>query len=312
MIFLYHWLWLWFNNRIYTIHCFLLGFFFFGQLAYPNYHFRRQAVQDSSAQHRPFGRPPKPEWVRREVVRLKALMPHDGCRKVAETFNRLHASKHEISVGKSYVSQTIKTYRYEIRVLRRSLKNKTPRPLPKNLIWSLDLTQLTDADNQTHTLLGLVDAGTRACLCLERLPNKASITLLRCLLEALERFGNPKVLRTDNEAVFTSRLFRFGVWLLGIRHQRSEKYCPWQNGRIERFFGTLKERLKHHTVRSLDTLTDDLNQFRFWFNHIRVHQFLSGRTPAEAWRKTEPNPQGQALYYQGWDGTLSGFYLPPG
>ena len=40
-------------------------------------------------------------------------------------------------------------------------------------------------------------------------------------------------------SIFTSRLFRFGMWCLKIRHQRTEIACPWQNGRIERFFGTL-------------------------------------------------------------------------
>jgi transposase InsO family protein len=28
-----------------------------------------------------------------------------------------------------------------------------------------------------------------------------------------------------------------------LEHQRAEARCPWQNGRIERFFGTLKDTL---------------------------------------------------------------------
>jgi transposase InsO family protein len=59
-----------------------------------------------------------------------------------------------------------------------------------------------------------------------------------------QRFGAPKCVRTDNEAVFTSRLFRLGLHLLGIRHQRTAPFAPWQNGRIERFFGTFKERFR--------------------------------------------------------------------
>ena len=50
-------------------------------------------------------------------------------------------------------------------------------------------------------------------------------------------------LRTDNEAVLVSRLFRCGLWLLGIRQQRIEPGCPWQNGRVERFIGTVKREL---------------------------------------------------------------------
>ena len=44
----------------------------------------------------------KPEWVMLEVLRIKALMGKNaGCRKVADTFNRLHAP---MGVGKSFVS----------------------------------------------------------------------------------------------------------------------------------------------------------------------------------------------------------------
>jgi hypothetical protein len=48
----------------------------------------------------------KPEWVVQEVLRLQALMGKSaGCRKVADTFNRLHAPTR---VGKSFVSDTIR------------------------------------------------------------------------------------------------------------------------------------------------------------------------------------------------------------
>jgi hypothetical protein len=48
----------------------------------------------------------KPQWVMLEVLRIKALMGKNaGCRKVADTFNRLHAP---MGVGKSFVSDAIK------------------------------------------------------------------------------------------------------------------------------------------------------------------------------------------------------------
>ncbi|MDR2581667.1 MAG: hypothetical protein LBC85_11845, partial [Fibromonadaceae bacterium] len=72
---------------------------------------------------------------------------------------------------------------------------------------------------------------------LQAIGGKASIVLLRILLDVIEKFGKPKVIRTDNESVFTSRLFRFALWLLGIRHQRIMLHCPWQNGRVESIWG---------------------------------------------------------------------------
>jgi len=71
---------------------------------------------------------------------------------------------------------------------------------------------------------------------------------------------------------------------VGIRHQRIEPHCPWQNGRIERFFGTLKHALDRWAVENRDQLNTSLLLFRLWYNHARPHQNLQGHTPAEAWR----------------------------
>jgi transposase InsO family protein len=260
---------------------------------------------------KPMRRRPKPAWVKQEVIRLKAHMTYDGCRKIADTFNRLHAVKDRMTVGKTYVCATIRKHHYEIRILRKKIKHQKPRPMPKNLIWSLDLTQVQDTKKRLHTLFGIVDAGTRACLSLRGIPTKASIMLLRILLDAIEQYGKPEIVRTDNEAVFVSRRFRVGLWLLNIKHQRTEVCCPWQNGRIERFFGTLKAKLKRRLIEHARQLGDDLALFRFWYNHVRPHQNLDGKTPAEIWNKTEPNWKGKSIYFEAWDGALTGFYIPP-
>lgn len=253
---------------------------------------------------------PKPEWVAKEVIRLKALMPHDGSRKVSEVFNRLHEQKNKMTVGKTWVCEAIKKHRYEIQVLRRHIKHRKPRPMPKNLIWQLDLTQVRDEENQPHTLFGVLDSGSRACLHLRKIRTKASLTLITCLFQTIERYGKPKIVRTDNEGVFVSKLFRFGLWLLDIKHQRTEVCCPWQNGKVERFFGTLKDKLKHYQIPA-QQLADELAFFRTWYNHVRVHQHLDGKTPAEVWNRRQVNPYGKALYFQAWDKALTGFYLRP-
>ena len=100
--------------------------------------------------------------------------------------------------------------------------------------------------------------------------------------------------------------------MLGIKHQRTEKCCPWMNGKIERFFGTLKNRLQYHCVKNGQTLGRDIALFRCWYNHVRPHQHLNGRTPAEVWAKKQPNSQAKNRYFYAWGGALTGFYLSPG
>lgn len=161
----------------------------------------------------------------------------------------------------------------------------------------------------SSTELGLIDHGSRTCLALRELKTKGSIVLLRALLDAIELYGKPKALRTDNEAAFTSRLFRFALWFLGVRHQRTALHCPGQNGRIERFFGSFKEAIRtwHRRAGVPSDLTDDLETFRGFYNLVRPHQHLGGRTPAMAWRGRTASQRGQTRFSSEWAGLLAGF-----
>jgi hypothetical protein len=144
-------------------------------------------------------------------------MPHDGCRTIAHTFNRLYVIKRRMTVGKTFVSITIRNHQYEIQVLRKKLKHKRPRPIPMHRIWGMDLTYLPDESGRSLPILGIVEHHSRGCLTLEAIHTKAGISLLRSLLNAIEALGNikPRILRIDNEAVFTSWLFRLGLFLFG-------------------------------------------------------------------------------------------------
>lgn len=257
--------------------------------------------------------PPKPEWVIKEVIRLKALMPHDGQRKIADAFNRLYSQQRNMTVGKTFVGYIIRDHQYEIQVLRRKLKHQRPKPIPQHLIWGMDLTGKTDTTGNQHTLLGIVEHHSRACLTLSAIADKSTITLLRVIFDLIERYPKPKFIRTDNEAVFTSCLFRLGLWLLRIQHQRTEVCCPWQNGKVERFFGTLKDKLNQWDVDSFPALNNSLALFRCWYNHIRPHQYLDGLTPAEVWQGNTDckRRHHQPAWFEAWDGLLTGYYLPP-
>jgi transposase InsO family protein len=218
-----------------------------------------------------------------------------------------------MTIGKTYAGYTIKNNLYEIQVLRRKQKHQRPRPVPHNLIWAMDLTGKTDSHHKQHTVLGIVEHHSRACLTLAAIADKSTITLLRHLFDLFERYQKPKIIRTDNEAVFTSRLFRLGLRLLRIKHQRTEICCPWQNGKVERFFGTLKNKLNQWEVDSFNSLTPSLLLFRFYYNHVRPHQYLNGLTPAEVWQgKTDFKRHNNKVYwFDQWDGLLTGYYLPP-
>lgn len=252
----------------------------------------------------------KPQWVVREIIRLKALT-NLSTRKLADTFNRRYAASKHITISKSTVATIIRTHQAEILQLRQRWKRRIPAPLPRNHIWGMDITGKMDTQGHIHPILGIIDHSSRLALTLQPLTDKTSLTLLKALIIGIETFGMPRILRTDNEAVFTSRLFRLGLRMLGITHQRSQPGCPWQNGRIERLFGTLKQKLNQIHIPDFNDLTQAMLEFRTWYNAVRPHQHLGGLTPSEAWFGINPyqTPAKESHLFIAWDGLLTGLYL---
>ena len=222
-------------------------------------------------------------WVRNDIIRMKALMPQAGCRMIAHTFNRRWRARRQMTVSKTYVADTCRKEQYRILHARRRLKHRVPKPMRRNRVWSCDLLAKTDSDGRTHLALAILDYGSRACLRLQQLADKSSLRLLQELVQAVKRYGRPQFIRTDNEAVLVSRLFRLGLWLLGIRQQRIQPGCPWQNGRVERFIGTVKRELRQEALTGGVEFEHRLTSIRTWYNHDRPHDHLQGRTPAEVW-----------------------------
>lgn len=181
-----------------------------------------------------------------------------------------------------------------------------------NRLYALPgMTGKGDTAGGVHCILGIEDHGTRALLALEVLPRRNAWSLLGHLFLAIGRFGKARAIGSDNEAIFRSRVFRSVLGLFNISQQFCLPGCPWMNGRIERLFGTLKSKLDLLEVDGHAALPGLMAEFRVWYNHVRPHQNLAGITPAEAWSGIDPNASEprQAIWFEGWGGLLTGYYL---
>jgi putative transposase len=245
------------------------------------------------------------------LVLLKAHLPNAGCRTVALTFNRVFAHR-EISVSKSFVHQALRTHAHAVWLARKAIRAAKPCAVAINHCWGIDLTGRADEGGTVHEILGILDHGSRRALHLARLPRKCGWALLGHLCLAIAISGRPRFVRTDNERCFTGRVFSGGLKLLGIRHQRIDLHCPWQNGRVERFFGTLKAALRKCSFNraALDAFLVD---FTRWYNELRPHLNLGGMTPLEAWEGIDPFHTPGKLkavqFVEGWDGLLAGLRI---
>lgn len=84
-----------------------------------------------------------------------------------------------------------------------------------NRVWAIDITEHRVEPHTPQPLLGILDHGSRRMLTLHALRVRSSITILRLLLDTIEHYGKPKAVRTDNETIFTSRVFAFALQWLG-------------------------------------------------------------------------------------------------
>jgi len=249
----------------------------------------------------------KPQWVVDKIIYFKAIMPNVSGYKIADIFNRQFS--HLETVSKTYVYNIIRKHNYAILLERKNIKTKKPYPVAINKTWGIDLTGKHDANKKNQHIFGIVDHGSRFNIVLKYLKDKSSKRLLFEIYKAVKKYGKPEIIRTDNDIVFRSKLFKLGLRMMGIKHQLTDFGCPWQNGRIERFFGTLKEKLNQVLVKDSGHLNWHLKEFRFWYNHVRTHMNLDGKTPNEIW--SGRGMKRQAEFYSTWDGLLQGFWHPP-
>jgi transposase InsO family protein len=108
--------------------------------------------------------------------------------------------------------------------------------------------------------------------------------LERVIKIAILRRGLPKAIYIDNGAVFVAQQFAAACASLGIKKMHSTPYEPQGRGKIERFFGTVREQFLPETDASNIRLLTDLNaSFWAWLDqvyHARVHS-ETGQTPFE-------------------------------
>ena len=282
--------------------------FAFGRTAPAGFKCRRRSSRiESEPEPGPHSR--KPEWVRQIVMGLAA----NGlsCRRIKEDFNRHHGSR--ITIGKTWASEVMKNCAEQIQAIRRGAHNVVPPPIEPNKVWALDMSCWRTADGRMQLVLGIIDHGSRALMRLKDIPRKCAWTLLAHLCLAIAKHGRPAAVRTDNEGMFRSRLWILALALMNVRRQRIKVKRPWQNGRIERLFGTLKPLLQQLKPANEIELRKALGEFSWFYNHVRVHLHLQGCTPMEMRHGDTPEQvqrrAGTGRWVSAMKGLLIGYHL---
>ena len=121
--------------------------------------------------------------------------------------------------------------------------------------------------------------------------------------KAAELHGLPASFLSDNGAVFTGSyrggkvLLEYELERLGVEFKNSRPYHPQTCGKVERLHQTLKRYLAKQTpAQTLSELQGQLDAFVHYYNHMRPHRALAGRTPLQAYSaRVKARPAGAPL-----------------
>jgi transposase InsO family protein len=164
-----------------------------------------------------------------------------------------------------------------------------------NECWQSDWTGWSLADGTPVAIAGTLDDHSRYLAGLQADLGQGTAELVwSVMLAAIAECGIPAMSLTDNGMVYTGRLHAFesafeaNLRALGTRTINSTPSHPQTCGKIERFWQTLKKKLRARPApATVDELNDLLAEFREFYNHHRPHRALRGATPAEAFTATE-------------------------
>ncbi len=133
-------------------------------------------------------------------------------------------------------------------------------------LWHLDfhhgsLRVLTAGGQWLRPLaLSLLDDHSRLCCHVQWYLSETACDLVHGLSQAIQKRGLPRALMTDNGSAMVAEEVTEGLLRLGIVHERTLPYSPYQNGKQESFWGTLEGRLMTMLDGVAELTLDLLNQ----------------------------------------------------
>ncbi|MGW9198727.1 IS481 family transposase [Micromonospora chersina] len=170
-------------------------------------------------------------------------------------------------------------------------------------LWQMDIVggiQLADG-GEAKVVTG-VDDHSRFCVIAQVVQRATGRAVCLAFAEALQRFGVPEEVLTDNGKQFTARFGRGGGEVMfdricrenGITHRLTKPRSPTTTGKVERFHQTLQRELLDDVGvwASPEGAQAAIDAFRHEYNTERPHQSLGMAFPAD---RFTAQPAGEQL-----------------
>lgn len=237
-------------------------------------------------------RPVADDGVEAELAAIAQANPRYGYRRAWALLRRKRR------LNRKRVHRLWKRATLQVKRLKRLKRSRRERPPPlaaayPNHVWAYDFLQDQDMHGRTFYILTVMDEFTREGLAIAVAEATSAEWVLAVVSTLVAHHGAPAYLRSDNGAEFVALAVQAWLARQQVRTLYIDPGCPWQNGKEERFNGTVRDEcLNLHAVASLTEARVRLEAFRNHYNHDRPHSRLNYTTPA-AFRKAWDAAQAQ-------------------
>ena len=159
-----------------------------------------------------------------------------------------------------------------------------------NHVWSIDTTMMYCWGLWPIHICVAIDHFSRKVMAVVPLEGPNAGWINNALESAIEKYGPPKHIISDQAHVFTGEVF---AELLGKYNIKPRLGAIGKHGSIavtERVNKTLKyEWLKRVAlIKGIDHLTELCDEFELWYNHWRPHMTLDGLRPDDVYYDNKP------------------------
>lgn len=138
----------------------------------------------------------------------------------------------------------------------------------------------------TPLALCILDDHSRLCCHLQWYLSEDTRSLVHGFTQALQKRGLCRALLSDNGSAMISAEFTQGLTRLGITHETTLAYSPYQNGKQESFWGVLEGRMMAMLERTRDLSLDELNRVSQAWAEMEYNRRTHSETnapPVERW-----------------------------
>jgi putative transposase len=223
---------------------------------------------------------PDEEVVLADIIALAQQHPRYGYRRVWALLRRKR------TINRKRVHRLWKRTRLQVkRTVRRRARRHRPAPQSAaypNHVWAYDFVEDYALDGSTLRILTVRDEFTREGLDIDVDTSSSADRVIRRLEELVAQHGAPAYLRSDNGPEFVAIAVQRWLAQRQIATLYIDPGCPWQNGKEERFNGTVRDEcLNMHVFASAIEASVRLSAYRHHYNEERPHSALGYQTPSE-------------------------------